>query len=133
MNAFIIAGKDRPGELADVAEAIAERGVNVVNAACLTWSGQGAIGLVTNDDAATRSVLASRGFAYRELELVPCTLDDKPGTLAAATRKLAAAGINIELMLPTGIESGGKVSVAFGTNDPAKARTTLGEMAMAHA
>ncbi|MET1232975.1 MAG: hypothetical protein ABWY52_09020 [Candidatus Limnocylindrales bacterium] len=132
MNAFIIAGKDRPGELADVAEAIAERGVNVENAACLTWSGQGAIGIVTNDDAATRSVLASRGFGYREVELVMCTLDDKPGTLAAAARKLAAAGVNVELVLPTGM-SGDKVSVAFGTNDPARARTALGEMAMAHA
>jgi len=132
MNAFIITGQDRPGELAKVTEAVAERGVNITNVTCLTWGGQGAIALTTNDEAATRSLLSSRGFVYREVELVPCTLDDRPGTLAAATRKLADAGINIDVVLPTGM-SGGKVSVAFGTSDPAMARTTLDAMAMASA
>ena len=83
MNAFIITGQDRPGELAKVAEAIAERGVNITNVSCLTWGGQGAIGITTNDEAATRSLLSSRGFDYREVELVPCSMDDRPGTLAS--------------------------------------------------
>jgi hypothetical protein len=128
MNAFIITGQDRPGELAKVAEAIAERGVNITNVSCLTWGGQGAIGVTTNDEAATRSLLSSRGFDYREVELVPCSMDDRPGTLASATRKLADAGVNVELMLPTGM-AGSKVSVAFGTSDASKARQALGDMA----
>jgi len=132
MNAFIVSGQDRPGEMARVAEAIAERGVNITNITCVAWGGQGAIALLTNDEPATRSLLSAKGFPYREVELVACTLEDKPGTLAEATRKLAEAGINIEACLPTGM-SGSKVSVAFATSDPAKAREIVGQLAMAHA
>src|SRR3989304_4428597 len=53
-------------------------------------------------EPAPRSLLSAKGFAYREVELVACTLEDKPGTLAEATRKLADAGINIEACLPAG-------------------------------
>jgi hypothetical protein len=41
-------------------------------------------------------------------------------------RRLADAGINIEAALPTGME-GGKVSVAFATDDPSKARQLIGQ------
>ncbi len=132
MNAFIIQGRDRPGEIARVAEAIAQSGVNITNAACVTWGSSGAMAVLTNDDAGARKALAGLGNEFREVELVPCSLDDRPGTLAEASRKLADAGINVELVLPIGM-SGGKVSVAFGTDDPAKTRTTLGAIVMAPA
>ena len=132
MNAFIVSGQDRPGEMARVAEAIAERGVNITNITCVAWGGQGAIALLTNDEPATRSLLSAKGFPYREVELVACTLEDKPGTLAEAMRKLADAGVNIEACMPTGM-SGNKVSIALATSDPAKARETLGTGAVAHA
>src|SRR3990170_2973293 len=76
MNAFIVSGQDRPGELARVAEAVAERGVNITNITCVAWGGQGAIALLTNDEPATRSLLSAKGFPYREVELVACTLED---------------------------------------------------------
>ena len=132
MNAFIIKGRNQPGEIARIAEAIAERGINVTNAVAVTWAGDGAIAVLTNDDAATRSVLAAKGLESREIELVPCSLEDRPGTLAEATRKLADAGINIDLVVPVGM-SGGKVTVAFGTIDAAKTRATLGMASMASA
>jgi hypothetical protein len=53
-------------------------------------------------------------------------LADQPGSLAMTARLLADAGINIEAALPTGME-GGKVSVAFATDNPSKARQVIGE------
>src|SRR3972149_1241923 len=69
---------------------------------------------------APRALLAGRGLPPREVELGACPLEDKPGPLAGATRKLADAGINIEACLPTGM-SGSQGSVAFAMSEPAPA------------
>jgi hypothetical protein len=132
MNAFIINGQDRPGELARVAEAVAERGINITSISCIAWEGVGAIALTTNDEAGTRSILAQKGFEARELELVPASVEDKPGALAGVTRKLADAGINVELLLPMGMRDG-RVTVAFATSDPAKTRATISMESLANA
>ena len=132
MNAFIINGRDQPGELARVAEAVAERGINITSISCIAWDGVGAIALTTNDEAGTRSILAQKGFESREIELVPVSLEDKPGALAGVTRKLADAGINIELLLPMGMRDG-RVTVAFATSDPAKTRATISMESLANA
>ena len=47
-----------------------------------------------------------------------------PGALAKACRQLADAGVNIDAVMPTGME-GDDVTVAFITGDPAKARDIL--------
>jgi len=60
---------------------------------------------------------------------VPASLENRPGTLAEAARRLASAGVNIEAAMPTGM-SGNNVTVAFATSDPAKARQALGEKVM---
>ena len=53
------------------------------------------------------------------------TLEHNPGSLAKAARKLADAGVNIEAALTTAM-SGGNVTLAFATDQPAKARGVLG-------
>ena len=88
--------------------------------------------LLTNDEAGTKRALGDAGFRPREVELVVASLGNQPGTLAATARRLADAGVNIEAALPTGME-GGKVSVAFATDNPAKARQVIGEKVAAGA
>ena len=125
MNAFIVDLTNKPGELARVTEAIAQKGINIEAFAGATAGGSGAVVLVTNDEAGTRRAISDAGCSSREVELVMATLDHVPGSLAAATRKLADAGINIEVALPTGM-AGDKVMVSFATDNPAKAREILG-------
>ena len=125
MNAFIVDLTNTPGELAELAEAIAQKGINIETFAGATAGGSGAVVLVTNDEAGTRRAIADAGCSSREVELVMASLDHVPGSLAAATRKLADAGINIEAAMPTGM-AGDKVTVAFATDNPAKAREILG-------
>jgi hypothetical protein len=132
MNAFIIEMENRPGELARVAAAIGEKGINITNGAGIAVGSSGAFGVTTNDEDGTRSALDDLGCRYREVELIPITLDDRPGTLAGATRRLADAGVNIEFLVPAGM-SGGRMTVAFGVDDAAKARSALGELATAMA
>lgn len=128
MNAFIVELENSPGSLAAVAAATSERGINITGIAGVTVGSQGAIALVTNDEAGTRSCLDAAGFQYREIGLVSAALEDRPGSLADAARRLADAGVNIEALLPTGMD-GSRISVAFGVDDVEAARRALGTLA----
>jgi hypothetical protein len=128
VRAFIIKLENRTGALADLGEALGERGINISGIAGTTFDGDGSIALITNDDAGARSVLEDRDLTYRDVEIVSAGLEDKPGTLGAAARRLADRGVNIELIMPTGMQ-GSRITVAFGVDDAAGAREALGELA----
>lgn len=125
MIAFIVDLEDKPGELARVTEAIAQKGINITAFSGATAGGRGAVILATNDEEGTRRALADAGCQVTESELVATSLEHRPGSLAGAARKLADAGINIQGALPMGM-SEGKVSLAFATDQPAKARELIG-------
>jgi hypothetical protein len=128
MILFMVDMKDQPGELARLADAIARKGINIESVSGLTSGGSGTVALLTNDEGATRSALSEAGFTAREAEIATASLEHKPGTLAAATKKLAEAGINITAVLPIGMAEG-KASVAFATDQPWKAKEILGSSA----
>lgn len=129
MRAFIIKLENRPGALADLGEALGERGVNITGLSGMTWDADGGgLGLITNDDDATRTVLEDRSADYREVELISAAIEDRPGALGAAARRLAARDVNIETVIPTGMQ-GGRVTIAFGVDDVAAAREALGDLA----
>jgi hypothetical protein len=128
MNAFIIELDNRPGSLADVAAAIAEKGINITGVAGATGTTTGSVALVTNDEDATRSALDGAGARYREVALASASLEDRPGTLADVARNLANAGVNIEAIFPIGME-GGKITVAFGVDNIEAARSALAQSA----
>lgn len=129
MRAFIVKLENRPGVLADQGEALGERGINITGVAGSAWADAGAIGVITNDDDATRSVLDGRSLDYREADLVAVGMEDRPGALGEAARRLGDAGINIDAIIPTGTQ-GTKVTVAFAVADAAAAREALGDLAM---
>ena len=114
--------------LADLGAAIGERGINISGLAGVSWDNVGSIAIISNDDAGTRSVLEEREIEYRDVEVVSASLEDRPGALGEVARRLANRGINIEVVMPTGVQ-GGRISVAFGVDDPAGAREVLGDLA----
>ena len=128
MRAFIVNMENRPGTLADLGTALGERSINISGLAGVSWDNAGSIAIVTNDDAGTRSVLEEREIEYRDVEVVSASLEDRPGSLGEIARRLANRGINIEVVMPTGVQ-GGRISVAFGVDDPAAAREVLGDLA----
>lgn len=128
MRAFIVNMENRPGTLADLGTALGDRGINISGLAGVSWDNAGSIAIVTNDDAGTRSVLEDRGIEYRDVDVVSASLEDRPGALGEVARRLANRGINVEVVMPTGVQ-GGRISVAFGVDDPAGAREVLGDLA----
>jgi hypothetical protein len=128
VRAFIVRLENRPGTLADLGDAFGERGINIIGLSGTTWDGDGAIAVVTNDDAGARALLEERDLTYRDCEVVSAGLEDKPGALGAAARRLADRGVNVELIMTTGVQ-GTRITVAFGVDDPVAAREALGELA----
>ena len=126
MNAFIVDLENKPAELAKVAEAIAEKGIDITGFSGSTVGDRGTLALVTDNEDATRRVLTDGGWKFRTIELVEASLPDKPGMLAEAARRLGKAGVNIEAAFPAGM-SGSSVQIVFATDNPAKARQALGE------
>jgi hypothetical protein len=124
MQVFLVDLKNKPGELARVTEAIAAKGVNITGISGATCTDSGRAAVMTNDEATTRTALKDAGFTYTELEGTDTALRHEPGTLAKAARRLADAGINIEALLPIGME-GNEIHVAFVTSEPVKARQVL--------
>lgn len=130
MHAFLIEAENKPGSLADIADAIAGRGINITGIAATTTGEDGSLAIITNDQDSTRAVLEGHGSTYREIGLVSVALEDRPGTLASAARRLAGAGVNIELLMPTGMD-GGKITLAIGVDNVEGARRALGDLAAA--
>jgi hypothetical protein len=124
MNAFLVDLENKPGALADLAEAIGAKNVNITNVTGATCGSSGRAAITTSDPGATRQVLQTLNAKFSELEITEATLANQPGSLGKATRRLADAGVNIEAIFPTGM-TGGDVSVGFVTDNPAKARDVL--------
>lgn len=127
MKVFILTPQNRPGTLATALEGIAQRGVNIIAGAATTWGDSGGVAIQTNDDDGARAALQASGVPFREVDAVAAWLDDRPGTLADAARRLGDAGVNIEAMFPIGMESG-KVGVLFAVDNASAAGAALGEL-----
>lgn len=129
MHAFVVDLGNRPGELARLTETISARGINITGFTGAACGDAASVCLITNDEAATRRALDDAAYTVREHELVMATIEDRPGSLADASRRLATVGVNVEVAMPMGTESRG-VHIAFATDDAAKARAALGDLAM---
>ena len=129
MNVLIVDMDNRPGELARTAEALADRGINITGiGAAGSTGGKSAVAILTNDESGAKTALERAGIGFRETPVVAATLDDRPGTLALAARRLADAGVNVEALVPTG-RAGSGITVAIGVDDAGKAQAALGELA----
>jgi hypothetical protein len=123
-NQFVVQLKNEPGGMASLAEALAARGVD------LRAIGGGGIGetghviMTTADDEATRAVLEDGGYTFIEGESILAEVDDRPGGMAALSRQLADAGVNIYGHLFLG-RWGDRAMFAFVVDDPDKARPIL--------
>jgi hypothetical protein len=123
MQAFILESANRPGEFARQAEAIATRDINVA-AIALGLGTRGGAAFLARDESGVRSALSTAGLTYHEVPVVTIWLEDKPGTAAKTAKKLADAGVNIELFAPVDYTDG-KATVAIGVDKIEEAKRVL--------
>jgi hypothetical protein len=88
-----------PGALAQVAAAISDAGVNIAAATCLGSGERAEVHILVRHAEAARHALAISHLAVtREREVVVVEVEDTPGVLADLTRRIAAAGVDLDLV-----------------------------------
>lgn len=122
MRAFLIDLANEAGELAMVAEAVADQGINITAFAGLTCDESGTVMLMTDDHAATWDILITLDRIVRDMEIVTVKVQPQPGTLAPLARLLADRGVNVEAAIPTAMDE-----IAFVFDDPATTRKVISD------
>jgi hypothetical protein len=123
-NQFVVQLKNEPGALAQLAEGLAARGVDLRAIGGGSIGGDGHVIMTTADDDATRAVLDAGGYAFVEGESILAEVDDRPGGMAALARALADANVNILGHLFLG-RWGDRAMFAFVVDRPDVARPIL--------
>jgi len=95
-----IALDNRPGALAEMGEALGSAGVSVEGGGAWVVNGAGVGHFLFEDGAAARRALEAAGIrvlAERDV-LVQRLRQDEPGQLGKLSRRMAEAGVNIEVL-----------------------------------
>ena len=94
MIEFNVTLSDKPGELASVASAVGDKGINILGCVGMGRS-HASVTMVTDDEDATSQLLESMGRKFDTNELILTSLSNKPGALAEMATKLSESNINI--------------------------------------
>jgi hypothetical protein len=113
--------ENTPGALAQVAAAISDAGVNIAAATCVGPGERAELHILVPHAEAVKHALAISQLAVtREREVVVVDVEDRPGVLADLTRKIARAGVNLDLVYVAT-----RNRVVFGAPDLAALRAVV--------
>ena len=91
--------EDRPGTLGDMGEALGKAGINIEGCCGFRSEGKGIIHILVEDVVAAQRVLQQAGLEVRdERQVLTLEVEDRPGVLGDVTRRIAKAGVNIDLI-----------------------------------
>ena len=114
---------NRIGSLANVCEILRDADINIEGfSTTQNYKGAGGIiHLLVEDSASSRNALEEKGYSISaEREVLVMDIEDRVGALGEITRKLADAGVNIEIAyLATNNR------LVIGTDDLEKARSAI--------
>jgi hypothetical protein len=113
--------EDRPGSLADVGEALGEAGINVEGICGFPCAGKGVLHLLVADESTARRVLEGAGIQVQSArQVLVLDVEDRPGEFGSICRRIADAGINIDL-----VYAATNTRLVIGADDLEKARASV--------
>jgi len=117
--------ENRPGALAEMGEALGHAGISIEGGGVFVVNDQGVAHFLFNDGAAARKALEAMGIRVLDVrDVVVQRLNQaQPGQLGKITRRMAKAGVNIEvlysdhdhqlILVVDDVEAGRRVSEAW--------------------
>ena len=119
MKDLAIVLENRPGALAEMGEALGRAGVSIDGGGAWVVGGEGVAHFLFSDGAAARRALETAGIrVVDERDVVVQRLKQGvPGQLGKLTRRMAQAGVNIEVLY-----SDHDHQLILVVDDPARAR-----------
>ena len=113
--------EDRPGTLAELGEALGNAGINIDGMCGFPCEGKGVIHVLTDDASGARRALEDAGIAVAaERDILLFEAEDRPGMLGEITRKIADAGVNVDLLYKAT-----QTKLVIGADDLEKAQSAL--------
>ena len=100
MNDLTIALDNRPGALAEMGDALGRAGVSIEGGGAFVVNGEGIAHFLFVDGQAAQRALEAAGIKVLSVNevVVQRLKQDQPGQLGKLTRRMAEAGINIEVL-----------------------------------
>jgi len=112
---------NRPGTLADLGEALGKAGINLEAMCGFPCEGRGVIHILVEDAGGARTALENAGLTVEsERDVYLLEAEDRPGMMGEIMRKLADAGVNVDLLYKVA-----ESKLVIGADDLEKARATL--------
>ena len=118
--------RNKPGQLAMLADTLGKAGVNIESLAATTAGGKGVIRFIPSDPAkAKRALKAAKIRVSGEREVLEVRLANKPGALARVAKRLGRAKVNIDTAYVIRADRKRAVT-AFGVRNMRAAKRALG-------
>jgi hypothetical protein len=113
--------EDRPGTLASACEALGAAGVNIDGICAYPAGTAGQVHLLVEDGVGGRRALMDAGHeVVADRNVIVTAVEDRPGAAGELLRKIADAGVNLELVY---LAAGTRLVI--GADDLEKARAAM--------
>ncbi len=122
---FSVCVENKPGELARLATALGQGGVNIRGYLACETKEASLIRFVVDSPAKAKRVFDSLAIDYAQEEVLILELRDRPGALGEAAGRLARAGVNIHYAYGTFAPGARRVSDVLAVADVAAATKAL--------
>lgn len=124
---LVITTRNKVGLLADIAQMLANHGINIEAAQGYESGSEAKLMIVTNANLAIVDELKEKKYkSIEEIEVVMVELDNRPGALKVVTTELGKAGIDINSLYVTSPSSpGGGSRMVLHTSDNEEAMALL--------
>lgn len=125
LQGFMLDVPNTPGALHFVTAALAHEKVNIQGLAAVAHDTKATIGLVTDNDLATRELLRRVGENVRAVPFLAVQTQDRPGELDTQLTRLSMAGLNVVCLFALIAK---EPTLCFAVDDPVKARDVFKHM-----
>ena len=88
--------ENKPGKLVEALETVAAAGIDLRALSLADTSDFGILRIIVDKPAAALKALQDAGYLVKSSEVIPVSVGDKPGGLAAVLRVLADSGVGVE-------------------------------------
>jgi hypothetical protein len=120
---------NRPGLLAELAECLAAKNIDIVQIVVETHGSGALVRMEVERDDDALACLTEAGYQAVTDDVLLARIADKAGALAVISRRLADENINIRALHHVRREAGFAL-IALSTDDNVRARELLGEEAL---
>ena len=119
--------ENKPGTLAKICEALAEKGINLLALTVSDTVDHAVVRIVVDKPAEALHLLGASGILVVENDVVVVDVPNRPGSLAVIAKRLADSNVNIEYAYCTAPESQSAGLLVLRARDPNRALRVLRE------